>query len=173
MDFHNKILKEFFLLELRKLASDIHKKITVNDEWTIRGFVDTFRTVYALSSDTKLVSKVLELHLFPYFMKFAQTHGFILEPAEHQNWYPDLTFILSKNPNVKFAVDLKTSYRKNETMCNGFTLGSHGDYFINRSSSKKNIQYPYNSYTAHICFGVIYNRINNDKKFEFKSYKLD
>ncbi len=36
-------------------------------------------------------------------------------------------------------------------------MGSHGEYFINRASSK-NIQYPYNEYKAHYCLGIIYSR---------------
>lgn len=41
--------------------------------------------------------------------------------------------------------------------CNGFTLGSHGEYFRNRAS-RKNIQYPYSEYHAHFCLGILYTR---------------
>lgn len=41
--------------------------------------------------------------------------------------------------------------------CNGFTLGSHGEYFRNRTSTK-NIQFPYSDYVAHISLGVLYTR---------------
>ena len=46
---------------------------------------------------------------------------------------------------------------KNPARCNGFTLGSHGEYFRNRSSTK-NILFPYETYVAHFCLGVIYDR---------------
>jgi len=36
-------------------------------------------------------------------------------------------------------------------------LGSHGEYFRNRTSTK-NIQYPYSDYAAHFCLGVLYTR---------------
>jgi hypothetical protein len=68
-----------------------------------------------------------------------------------------MTFINKENSEIKFAVDLKTTYMKSPEFCNGFTLGSHGEYFINRESSK-NIQYPYNQYCAHFCLGIIYSR---------------
>jgi len=54
---------------------------------------------------------------------------------------------------------LKTTYRLNDYdgFCNGFTLGSHGEYFRVRTSNK-NIQFSYSEYAAHICLGVIYTR---------------
>ena len=55
--------------------------------------------------------------------------------------------------------------------CNGFTLGSHGEYFINRESSK-NIQYPYNQYCAHFCLGIIYSRKMLSNEVETKKYTL-
>jgi hypothetical protein len=55
---------------------------------------------------------------------------------------------------------------------NSYTiLGSHGEYFINRSS-RKNIQFPYEDYLGHFCFGIIYDRVENAKITETSSYKL-
>ena len=81
--------------------------------------------------------------------------------AEHQNWYPDITFIKRDDQNVKFAVDLKTTYRDPNfpDHVNGFTLGSHGAYFKNRTSTK-NIQFPYADYSGHFCLGIIYSRVD-------------
>lgn len=45
-----------------------------------------------------------------------------------------------------------------QNLCNGFTLGSHGEYFKNRESNK-NIQFPYKQYQGHFCLGVIYDRV--------------
>ena len=118
------------------------------------------RNVYTISSDTKIVSKILEIHLFPKFLAFAQEHGFALVLPAHQNYYPDMSFVMKKDNSVKFAVDLKTSYRipNKPWLCNGFTLGSHGKYFTDRKSTK-NIQFPYDSYLGHFCFGIIYDRV--------------
>ena len=79
--------------------------------------------------------------------------------AEKQNWYPDFSFVGNKDESIKFAVDLKTTYRnpRKPGHVNGFTLGSHGEYFTDRSSTK-NIQYPYKDYLGHFCLGAIYTR---------------
>lgn len=151
--------KELFLRELSNFAGTLKSRITRDNEWNIRGFIDIFRNIYTISSDSKVISKVLEIHLLPELINFARITGYEIEPAEKQNWYPDFTFINKKNPDIKFAVDLKTTYRDEEHsgFCNGFTLGSHGEYFTDRTSTK-NIQYPYNDYNGHFCLGIIYSR---------------
>lgn len=166
--------KEKFLKELKGFMNRLTEKISQNGEWNIRGFIDIFKNVYTISSDTKIISKILELHLFPHFLAFANQIGYEIELATCQNWYPDLTFVNKNNRDIKFAVDLKTTYRDEEYpgFCNGFTLGSHGEYFINRESSK-NIQYPYNKYSGHFCVGIIYSRTILDKLEETKIYSVD
>lgn len=166
--------KQIFSGQLKKFASSLGERIALNDEWTIRGFIDIFKNVYTISSDTKIISKILELHIFPYFMSFAENIGYEIELAEQQNWYPDLTFINRRKPDIKFSVDIKTTYRREDYpgFCNGFTLGSHGEYFINRNS-KKNIQYPYDEYSGHFCLGIIYTRSIIDKLTETKTYSVN
>ncbi len=166
--------KQIFSGQLKKFASSLGERIALNDEWTIRGFIDIFKNVYTISSDTKIISKILELHIFPYFMSFAENIGYEIELAEQQNWYPDLTFINRRKPDIKFSVDIKTTYRREDYpgFCNGFTLGSHGEYFINRNS-KKNIQYPYDEYSGHFCLGIIYTRSIIDKLMETKTYSVN
>lgn len=166
--------KERFLKELKNFANTLQGLIAKDDEWTIRGFIDIFKNIYTISSDTKIVSKVLELHLFPHFLSFAERIGYNIELAQCQNWYPDLTFIKKNDASIKFAVDLKTTYRdeKYPGFCNGFTLGSHGEYFVNRASSK-NIQYPYKEYSGHFCLGIIYSRSDIDKLEETRTYSID
>lgn len=130
-----------------------------NGEWAVKGFIDIYRNIYTISSDTKIVSKILEIHLFPQILQFAQEQGYSIVLAEHQNWYPDLSFVNIVDQRIKFAVDLKTTYRDPECQghVNGFTLGSHGAYFKDRASSK-NIQFPYDDYSGHFCLGIIYTR---------------
>ena len=166
--------KQHFALALKTFAATLGRYIAVDDVWTIKGFIDIFKNIYTISADTKVISKVLELHIFPLFLTFAEENGYHLELASYQNWYPDLTFINKKNENIKFAVDLKTTYRDNHYpgFCNGFTLGSHGEYFINRES-KKNIQYPYNQYSGHFCLGIIYERTILDTLEETRIYSVD
>lgn len=165
--------KRLFGQELSAFASTLTQYVESDGEWSIRGFIDVFKNVYTISSDTKVVSKILELCLFPHFLQFAESIGYRIELAEKQNWYPDLTFINEADESIKFAVDLKTTYRKeNPDICNGFTLGSHGTYFIDRNSTK-NIQYPYGQYAGHYCLGIIYSRHVLDKSEETKIYPVD
>ena len=132
---------------------------TDDGQWAVKGFIDAYRNVYSISSDTKITSKILEIHIFPILSEFANASGFDLILAEHQNHYPDISFVTKSDDSIKFAVDLKTTYRKplKAHLCNGFTLGSHGAYFQNRTS-RKNIRFPYAEYAAHFCLGVIYDR---------------
>lgn len=153
--------KSVFAQRLKAFAVTLADRVSVDGKWTMRGFVDTFGNIYVLPADTKVVSKLMELHLFPYFARFAEETGYIIERPIFQNWYPNLTFVNRDNPEIKFAVDLKTTYRDESfpEFCNGFTLGSHGEYFVDRAS-RKNIQYPYNEYSGHFCLGIIYARLN-------------
>jgi len=158
MDLMEKLkYKTEFKKELDKFADRLEKYVsTDNGDWSIKGFIDVYKNIYTISSDTKIVSKILEIHIFPQILQFAESIDFKIILAEKQNWYPDLTFVSKKNDEVKFAVDIKTTFRRNQKTA-GFTLGSHGGYFKERDKDK-NIQYPYNQYTGHFCLGVIYTR---------------
>jgi hypothetical protein len=166
LEFKNKLSK--FVKTLKSQVS------TDTNDWTIKGFIDIFKNIYTISADTKIVSKLLEIHIFPQLLKFAYTNNYRIILPNHQNYYPDITFINNDSTKVKFAVDFKTTYRLNNkpNYCNGFTLGSHGEYFINRNSSK-NIQFPYNEYLGHFCIGIIYSRNSLDNIDETKTYSID
>jgi hypothetical protein len=129
-------------------------------EWSVKGFIDVYKNIYTISSDTKIVSKILEIHIFPKIIQFADETGYNIILAEQQNYYPDLTFVNKKDETIKFAVDLKTTYRKPNGIAS-FTLGSHGAYFKERDK-QKNIQFPYNQYLGHYCLGIIYTRTDFD-----------
>lgn len=149
--------KADFKKELDKFADKLEKYVsTDNGDWTVKGFIDVYKNIYTISSDTKIVSKILEIHIFPQILQFADSIGYKIILAEKQNWYPDLTLVNKKNEEVKFAIDIKTTFRRNDKTA-GFTLGSHGGYFKERDKDK-NIQFPYNQYTGHYCLGVIYTR---------------
>ena len=152
--------KQHFLSELKKFAEELTNYVSLEGgEWKIKGFIDTDKNIYTISSDSKIISKILEIQLFPKFLKFAESIGYEIVLAEKQNWYPDLSFVNKEDPSIKFAVDIKTTYRlpDYDGFCNGFTLGSHGEYFRVRTSTK-NIQFPYSEYTAHLCLGILYSR---------------
>ena len=144
------------------------------DVWTVKGFIDVFKNIYTFSADTKIVSKILEIHIFPKILQFASDNNFKIVLADHQNYYPDISFVNNVDDSIKFAVDFKTTYRlpDNPEYCNGFTLGSHGEYFTNRTS-RKNIKFPYNEYLGHFCLGIIYSRNASDDLDETKIYNVD
>ena len=166
--------KSEFKEKLRSFAEGL-TPYTLTDEghWSVKGFIDVFKNVYAISSDTKVVSKIIEIHLLPRILEFARENGFAVVLADHQNWYPDFSFVYRDDPTTKFAVDIKTTYRDPAYPghCNGFTLGSHGTYFINRDS-KKNIQYPYKDYLAHLCMGIIYTRCDIENSCPSGIYRV-
>jgi len=168
-------LKLEFKQTLTEFVESFKGHISTSDnQWTIKGFIDVFRNIYTISADTKIVSKILEIHLFPKLLEFANQSNYRIVLAEQQNYYPDLSFVKADDETIKFALDLKTTYRlpNNPEFCNGFTLGSHGMYFINRKSNK-NIQFPYDEYLGHFCLGIIYSRSAAERIDETRAYKLD
>jgi Restriction endonuclease EcoRV len=166
--------KQEFSENLSSFVESLSSYISSEDgQWTVKGFIDVYRNIFTISSDTKIVSKILEIHLFPKILTFAEQAGYKLVLAEQQNYYPDFTFIHVADESIKFAVDLKTTYRLLDApeSCNGFTLGSHGEYFVNRTSTK-NIQFPYSQYLAHFCLGIIYSRYAERQIDDTNSYKI-
>ena len=58
--------KRQFIEAFRAELDELRKSISCEDgQWTIKGFIDIYRNVYTISSDTKILSKILEIHLFP------------------------------------------------------------------------------------------------------------
>lgn len=156
--------KSSFKKDLDKFADKLEKYVSSdNGDWTVKGFIDIYKNIYTISADTKIISKILEIHIFPQLLQFADSIGYRILFAEKQNWYPDLTFIHNKNEQIKFALDIKTTFRRNNKTA-GFTLGSHGAYFKERDKDK-NIQFPYNQYLGHYCLGVIYSRTVASEEF--------
>jgi hypothetical protein len=165
--------KTKFEIQLQNFVKNLQRYISSEDgQWTIKGFIDVYKNVYTISADTKIVSKILEIHIFPKLLELSIECGYELVLADHQNYYPDLSFIDRNDISLKFAVDFKTTYRTKCNICNGFTLGSHGKYFQDRTSTK-NIQFPYSSYVGHYCLGIIYDRIVANDLDETKIYNLD
>lgn len=167
--------KELFSNQLKEFVSSLDSHLSSDDgQWTVKGFIDIYKNIYTISSDTKIVSKILEIHIFPKILLFAEQYGYKIVLADHQNYYPDISFVKADNDNIKFAVDFKTTYRNdnNNDLCNGFTLGSFGEYFTNRSSTK-NIQFPYSSYLGHFCLGIIYSRHAQRDINETMSFNID
>lgn len=161
--------KTEFINLLRNAVADFSPYVSASDgQWVVKGFIDIYKRIYTISADTKVVSKIIELYVFPLLYKFALEKNLELELTREQNFYPDITF-KDEEGNL-FAVDLKSSYRKSQNRINGMTLGAFTGYFRNRDSTK-NVTYPYAAYKAHIVLGIIYSE-NRDID-ERKSYPLD
>lgn len=128
---------------------------TSSGDWAVKGFIDIYRNIYTISVDTKVVSKIIELMLFPIISRFATEHHYQMILSEHQNHYPDITFV--DEQEQRFALDLKSTYRTGDKTVNGFTLGAFTGYFRQRQSTK-NITFPYATYSGHFVLGVIYSR---------------
>ena len=130
--------KQRFEQALRCFVETLQAQISDDSgRWSIKGFIDIYRNIYTISADTKIVSKVLEIHIFPLLLQFAEQNGYRIVLPEHQNYYPDISFVSVHDETIRFAVDFKTTYRNPQKpyLCNGFTLGSHGAYFTDRSST--------------------------------------
>lgn len=127
--------KKEFITKLKKAVDTFTPFVSTKDgQWVVKGFIDVYKHIYTISTDTKVVSKIIELYIFPLLFKFAQENELQLKLTKEQNFYPDITFI--DNEGNLFAVDLKSSYRKTTTRINGMTLGAFTGYFRNRQSSK-------------------------------------
>jgi len=163
-------VKEKFRNQLLKHIQLFNKAVS-NDsgDWIVKGFIDIARNIYTISVDTKVISKIMELLLFPKICAFAEEYSYKMVLCKEQNFYPDISFIDSNNN--KFAVDLKSTYRKSKSIVNGMTLGAFTGYFRDRNSTK-NISFPYQEYTGHFVLGVIYSR-TDDAGDERNIYQLD
>ena len=148
---------------------------TENGDWTVKGFIDVYQRVYTISLDTKVLSKVLELLMFPVIARFAEEHGYWIVLARAQNQYPDISLISKTDESLCYAVDIKTTYRtrpdkQGYMRVSGMTLGTFGGYFRTRDRPISST-FAYNRYTRHYVLGVVYSR--NSDIDERQVYTID
>ena len=79
------LLKLEFEFARNELAPTLANHVSTADQWTVKGFIDVFKNVYAISSDTKIISRILEIHLFPKILALSERHGFAAVLAKRQN----------------------------------------------------------------------------------------
>lgn len=145
-----------FLAALQSEQRQLKQTLAAEDgDWAVKGFIDVTRNIYTISLDTKVISKIIELLLFPDLLRFAEQHQLEMVLAEHQNFYPDISFVDAQGN--RFALDLKSTYRTSASKVSGMALGAFTGYFRDRQSTK-NITFPYGSYAGHIVLGIIYSR---------------
>lgn len=97
------------------------------------GFLTQDKRFFPISSDTKLLSKILEITLMGYLRETIENEltewgvGF----CEAQNQYPDF-FLFNRESKEMIAIDFKSTYLKDKTTISGFTLGTFNGYFKNQ-----------------------------------------
>jgi hypothetical protein len=149
-------MKSDFLKRIQNEVDLFNRSVATDQgDWIVKGFIDVVKNIYTISIDTKVISKIMELLLFPQICSFAEKSGLKIILSKEQNFYPDITFVDDKDN--KYAVDIKSTYRKNEHSVNGMTLGAFTGYFRDRKS-QKNITFPYADYLGHFVLGIIYSR---------------
>lgn len=151
--------QDHFQSNLLKHTEDFKRVLaTPSGDWSVKGFIDIAKNIYTISVDTKVVSKIIELMMFPVLQRFAKENDYEMVLSSEQNHYPDVTFITKDKKLI--ALDLKSTYRKTPEVVSGFTLGAFTGYFRFRNS-KKNITFPYQEYDKHYILGVIYTQQEN------------
>jgi hypothetical protein len=56
--------KSLFYDQLCEFVRSLGSYVSTEDgQWTVKGFIDVYKNVYTISSDTKVVSKILETPL--------------------------------------------------------------------------------------------------------------
>lgn len=149
-----------------------------NGDWTVKGFIDVYKRIYTISTDTKVLSKVLELLMFPVIVNFAEELGYNVVLARTQNQYPDLTLISKSDERECLALDIKTTYRTRNDRdgrmrVSGLTLGTFGGYFRTRDRPVSST-FAYNRYTRHYVLGVVYSRVQGiDERKVYDIANLD
>ena len=162
--------KNDFLTKLQAEVATFNLAVsTQSGDWIIKGFIDIARNIYTISVDTKVISKIMELLLFPELARFAEKHRLRMMLSKQQNFYPDISF--EDDDGHRFALDLKSTYRIDGNHVNGITLGAFTGYFRERNSTK-NITFPYGSYSGHFVLGVVYSR-TDEPIDERRRYTLD
>lgn len=143
---------------------DLRERVMTQDgRWTVKGFIDVYQRIYTISLDTKVLSKVLELLMFPVIETFAREQQYQVVLARQQNQYPDITLI--SNTGIYYALDIKTTFRtgidkQSRVKVNGMTLGTFGGYFRDRNRATLST-FPYNQYAKHYVLGVVYSQTPN------------
>ncbi|MBC8391236.1 MAG: type II restriction endonuclease [Deltaproteobacteria bacterium] len=145
------------------MTKEIDKKYPDGFELGIVGILFKSLEVYTLSHDSKILSGIFEILCEPLVRSIAEENGFILKKAA-QNAYPDFTIFNENEPEKKYAIEVKSTYRqytkKNTLKKFGFTLGSYKSY-LRDLKGKKGILYPYSDYIEHWVIGFLYSRNPN------------
>ncbi|WP_454756894.1 type II restriction endonuclease [Cupriavidus campinensis] len=139
--------------------------------YEVCGIIDKAGSVYPLGADTKVLSTIFELVSRPAVYAAAKQLGLeVIEPTV-QNHYPDFTLCTGNGCKKKIALDVKTTYRRNDGDRFGYTLGGYTS-FIRPGNETKNIVFPFGDYVEHWVIGFVYNRVAQKKAGAEHLYKV-
>ena len=113
---------------------------------------------YQIGTDTKLVSKILEISIVTCIVQALTKQGIKTQINQCQTKYPDLVIFTGDGTPV--ALDVKTSYRKTKHSVAGFTLGTFKGYFRSAVAPRAAL-YPYSQFAKHFVTCVIYDRVGS------------
>ena len=133
------------------IISTLYDKMkTVN--FNVYGILDAANKIHTLGTDSKIIGRIFEMLTQPIIEQVAVENGYVLETPESQTFYPDFILMKSKESKEKIAIDIKTTYVRDDQSTIQFTLGSFGSYM---RDNVKNIAYQYTDYSKHYVIGFI------------------
>lgn len=135
------------------ILKHVIENIVVDDEFS---FINN-GVSYNVGNDSKMLSKIYEIITISKLTQELENLHFNYIENNVQNKYPDFIIVSRIDPNMFYAIDIKSSYLKNRDEINGFTLGTYNGYFRDRQSVK-NIVKPYSSFYKHFCVCFLYER---------------
>ncbi len=101
--------KKEFEKQLKGFVAGLQKYVSTDDgQWSIKGFIDAFKNVYTISSDTKIISKILEIHLFPKILEFAEENDYNIVLLKREHFYHLGGKEKNRNPMIEALV---TNYK--------------------------------------------------------------
>lgn len=83
--------REIFLKLLRDTVNGFDGTIRTEDwNWVVKGFIDVYKNIYTISADTKVVSKIIELYIFPKILEFATQNELEIELTNGNGTFAEL-----------------------------------------------------------------------------------
>ena len=69
--------KETFIKLLRESVSNFDKTISSEDgNWVVKGFIDIYKNIYTISTDTKVISKIIDC-IPVYYYSYMSVNGLL------------------------------------------------------------------------------------------------
>ena len=116
---------------VHNILKHVIEHVVVDDEFS---FINN-GVSYNVGNDSKMLSKIYEIITISKLIQELENLDFKYIENNVQNKYPDFIIVSRIDPEMFYAIDIKSSYLKSTHEINGFTLVLAG-YFHDRQSSK-------------------------------------